>query len=67
MIDANLVSRRDWLHGEALCPSCRLPIDKRDVVEDLRDVGQTQPVGAVVTHKRCGAHFQIEFGSASRR
>ncbi len=66
MIEATVVPRHTWVHGEALCPSCRLPIDKRDVDEELREAGTTQPVGAIVTHRRCGAHFQIEFGSGPR-
>jgi len=31
--------------GEAPCPSCRLPIDERDVDQELWDVGHSQPVG----------------------
>jgi len=61
LIDATLVTRSAWAHGEALCPSCGLPIDERDVDEELRDRGSAQPVGAIVTHRRCGVHFQIEF------
>jgi hypothetical protein len=61
VIDATVVSRRSWLHGEALCPSCRLPIGKRDINEELREVGQTQPGGAVVTHRRCGSTFRVRF------
>jgi hypothetical protein len=57
MIEATVVPRHTWVHGEALCPSCRLPIDKRDVDEELREAGTTQPVGAIVTHRRCGATF----------
>jgi hypothetical protein len=45
-----------------LSPSCRLPIDARDVDEELREVGETQPSGAVVTHRRCGATFRIRLG-----
>lgn len=55
------VSRLTWAHGEALCPSCRLPIDSRDVDEVLREVGQSQLTGAIVTHQRCGATFRIQF------
>jgi len=61
MIETTAVSRLAWAHGEALCPSCRLPIDARDVDEELREVGETQPIGAVVTHRRCGATFRITF------
>ena len=41
--------------------SCRLPIDARDVDEELREVGEAQPTGAVITHRRCGATFRIAF------
>jgi hypothetical protein len=27
MIETTVVSRLTWVHGEALYPSCRLPID----------------------------------------
>ena len=59
MIETTAVSRRAWLRGEALCPSCKLPIDGRDVAEDAREAGESQPSGAVVTHKRCGAMFRV--------
>jgi hypothetical protein len=26
----------------------------------------SERIGAIVTHRRCGAHFQIEFGSRPR-
>jgi hypothetical protein len=61
VIDATVVSRRDWLHGEALCPSCRLPIDQRDVIDEVWDVRESEPVGAMITHKRCGATYRIRF------
>lgn len=61
-MEATVVSRLSWAHGEALCPSCGLPIDARDVDEELREVGETQPSGAMVTHRRCGATFRIAFG-----
>jgi hypothetical protein len=63
MIEATIVSRGDWLRGEALCPSCRLPIDERDVDEELRDPASAQPVGAIVTHRRCGATFRLRFSN----
>jgi len=63
VIEGIRVFRRDWLHGEALCPSCQLPIGKRDVTEDVWEVGQSEPVGAVVAHQRCGASFRISFAS----
>jgi hypothetical protein len=61
VIHTAVVSRVTWLHGEALCPSCRLPIDKRDVDQELREVDSAQPVGAIVTHRRCGATFRVRF------
>ncbi len=60
-ISATVVSRTTWTHGEALCPSCKLPIDARDVNEDLREVGETQVSGVAVTHRRCGASFRVRF------
>jgi hypothetical protein len=63
MIDATIVSRRAWLHGEVLCPSCGLPIEKRDLDEELPEPGSAQPIGAVVTHRRCGATFRLEFSA----
>jgi hypothetical protein len=59
MIEATVVSRLAWAHGEALCSSCRLPIDARDVHEELREVGESQPTGVVITHRRCGATSRI--------
>ena len=61
MIEATIVPRRTWLHGEAACPSCGLPIGKRDLDEELREPDSAQPVGAIVTHRRCGATFTIHF------
>jgi hypothetical protein len=61
MIDATVVSRRDWQHGLAACPACGLPIGKRDLDEELRESGGAQSVGAIVTHRRCGATFRLEF------
>ncbi len=52
-----------WLHGEVLCPSCGLPIGRRDVDQDLRELDSAQPVGAIVTHRRCGATFRLEFSA----
>jgi hypothetical protein len=31
----------------------------RDVDELIHEVGQTKPQGARVTHRRCGASFQV--------
>ncbi|HSW94971.1 MAG TPA: hypothetical protein VLI88_02305 [Patescibacteria group bacterium] len=61
MIEATVVPRLAWAHGEALCPSCRLPIDSRDVDEELREVGEALASGAIVNHRRCGATFRIGF------
>jgi hypothetical protein len=67
MIEATVVPRLTWLHGEAACPSCGLPIGIGDQDEELREPGSAQPVGAIVTHRRCGRRFEIEFGSGPRR
>ena len=61
IMEATVVPRLKWLHGEAACPSCGLPIGPRDVDEELRGPGSAQPVGAIVTHRRCGATFRLEF------
>jgi len=61
IIEATVVPRRTWAHGEALCPSCRLPVDQRDVDEELREPGDALPAGAIVTHRRCDATFRVEF------
>ena len=63
----NRVSLSDWRHGHVECPGCGLPADaQRDDVLELRSITSTEPDGAIVTHRRCGAHFQIEFGSGPR-
>jgi hypothetical protein len=62
------ISLSDWRHGEVECPGCGLPVDaQHDEVEELRSITSSEPDGAIVTHRHCGAHFQIEFGGASRR
>ncbi len=61
MIEATVVPRLKWLHGEAACPSCGLPMGKRDLDEELRAPGSAQPVGAIVTHRRCTATFRLRF------
>ena len=54
------LNRRDFAHREARCPDCNLPLDSaRDVDEVIREVGETRPVGARVTHRRCGSSFQV--------
>jgi len=55
------------MHGEALCPSCRLPIDSRDVGQELREAGETQASGAIVTHRRCGTTVRLQFAWSVRR
>jgi hypothetical protein len=56
-----------WRHGEVQCPGCGLPVDaSRDDVEELRAVTSIEPYGAIVTHRHCGAHFQIEFVNGPR-
>jgi hypothetical protein len=56
------VSRRDWLHNEARCPACGLHLDAhRDLDEYVRKNSDTRAVGALVTHRRCGAKFRVEF------
>ncbi len=62
------VSLTHWRHGQVECPGCGLPVDvQRDEVEELRSLTSSEPDGAIVTHRRCGAHFQMEFVSAARR
>ena len=51
-----------WRHGEVACPGCGLPVDaQHDIVEERRTVTSTEPIGALVTHRRCGTPFRIEF------
>ena len=51
-----------WRQGEAACPGCGLAVDaQHDVVEELRTVTSAEPIGALVTHRRCGTPFRIEF------
>lgn len=61
MIEATVVTRSTWAHGEARCPSCGLPIDQRDLDELVFDPGVPQPIGAIVTHRRCSARFRLVF------
>jgi hypothetical protein len=65
LIAATVVSRLTWAYGEALYPSRGLPIDNRDVDEELRELGESQPSGANVTHRRCAATFRIQFAAGS--
>jgi hypothetical protein len=58
----HVVKRRDWLHSEARCPSCGLHLDPhRDLDDYIRVSSDTRATGAIVTHRRCGAMFRIEF------
>ncbi|MDP9245979.1 MAG: hypothetical protein M3O64_04930 [Chloroflexota bacterium] len=61
VIEAVIVSRRDWLLGEAAGPSCGLPIGKPDLDEEIREPGSAQPVGVILTHRRCAARFRLRF------
>jgi len=56
------VKRRDWNHGEARCPSCRLHLNVQlDLDEYERANADTCATGTIVTHRRCGATFRIAF------
>jgi hypothetical protein len=62
--DPVVVSRRAWIRGEALCPSCGLPIDAPDVQDetrDLDDLDQEESPEVLVKHRRCAATFRIRF------
>jgi hypothetical protein len=62
------VSLSDWRHGLVECPGCGLPVDRdRDETEETWGITSAEPHGAIVTHRRCGAHFQIEFGASTLR
>jgi phage terminase large subunit GpA-like protein len=61
------VTLSDWRHGEVECPGCGLPVDaQHDEVEEFRSTS-SEPDGAIVRHRCCGARFQIEFASGARR
>jgi len=56
----HVVNRRDWLHGVARCPECRLPQDAHRDLDDYEQVNSDTPAtGAIVTHQRCGATFRV--------
>ena len=56
------VSRRDWSLGEARCPTCGFHLNQfRDLDDYERTTSDTRATGALVTHRRCGAKFLIEF------
>lgn len=60
MIEVVQVSRRDFLHGLAQCPSCHLHLDsQKDVDELLQPVEEARSIGARMTHRRCGASFEV--------
>lgn len=62
------VTLSDWRHGQVEYTGCGLPVDaQHDEVEESRSITSSEPDGAIVTHRRCGAHFQIEFGASARR
>jgi hypothetical protein len=42
MIEATVVSLLTWAHDEAVCPSCRLPIEAHEVDEELREPRASQ-------------------------
>jgi hypothetical protein len=46
MIETTVLSRLAWAHGEAMCPSGRLPIDARDVDEKLVLELELEPTAA---------------------
>jgi len=55
------VPRKSWLHGEAQCPACRLPLDPtRDLQTYEQNPGSSLPAIAVGTHTRCGTPFRLE-------
>ena len=60
------VSRHDWLHGQALCPACRLPLDpQRDLEEYAQALDATRPHAVLVKHGRCGAQARLVFSDAT--
>ena len=62
------ISLADWRHGLAECPGCGLPVDKdRDETKELWSISSAEPQGVIVTHRRCGAHFSVEFGATAQR
>ena len=59
-VDEIPITRTDFSHGLARCPRCGLPLDAaKDVDELLRDVAASQPLGARMTHRECGASFLV--------
>jgi hypothetical protein len=51
-VDApHVVSRKDWLHGEARCPECRLLDLHLDLDEYVRVNSDNRATGAIVTHR----------------
>jgi phage terminase large subunit GpA-like protein len=56
------VSRRDWRHGEARCPSCGLHLSPfLDLDDYIRKNADARASGVTVTHRRCDATFRITF------
>lgn len=45
-----------------LTSGCGLPVNaQRGIVEELRTITSSEPIGALVMHVRCGTPFRIEF------
>jgi len=62
-LNSVVVPRSDFLHGLAKCPNCNLPLDERkDVDELIQPVEESRAIGARVTHRRCGASFEVVYG-----
>lgn len=62
-VDLVRVARSDFLHGLAECPNCRLLLDaQKDVDELIQPVSESRAIAARVTHRRCGASFEVVFG-----
>ncbi len=61
-MDVTRAPRHDFLHGLLKCPSCNLPLDAMKDVDDLiQPVSESTAIAARMTHRRCGAPFEIVF------
>lgn len=59
---SNEITRRDWQHGEARCPSCGLHLDPvKDLEEKIIDDRLMLWVGVRGKHQRCGRAFELFF------
>lgn len=68
MYRSGVVARSDFLNGLAQCPHCHLHLDaQKDVDEVIQPVEETRAIGARMRHRRCGASFEVVFGSDSTR